>query len=114
MGAFGATHLPGRGPLRLVGGAASEKCPIQPYFLLPSPQVSPRQLWLEREFTDRKVHGPNPTTASRLPCLGLGNLAALALPSGGKAVRHQKGVTVESSPIDQIRIDFISLRQRGG
>ncbi|KAG5449710.1 hypothetical protein CSKR_103085 [Clonorchis sinensis] len=31
--------------------------------------------WLERKFTDRKVRGANPTSASRLPCLGLGNLA---------------------------------------
>ncbi|KAG5453590.1 hypothetical protein CSKR_109543 [Clonorchis sinensis] len=32
--------------------------------------------WLEREFTDHKVRGSNPTCAFRLPsCLGLGNLA---------------------------------------
>ncbi|KER25322.1 hypothetical protein T265_07198 [Opisthorchis viverrini] len=31
--------------------------------------------WFEREFTDRKVRGSNPTSATRLPCLGLGNLA---------------------------------------
>ncbi|KAG5450590.1 hypothetical protein CSKR_101751 [Clonorchis sinensis] len=44
------------------------------------------------EFTDRKVRGSNPTSASRLPCPGLGNLAALMLPSGGMAARRRKGV----------------------
>ncbi|KAG5454662.1 hypothetical protein CSKR_104966 [Clonorchis sinensis] len=31
--------------------------------------------WLEREFTDRKVRGSNPTSALDFPCLGLLNLA---------------------------------------
>ncbi|KER23005.1 hypothetical protein T265_14729, partial [Opisthorchis viverrini] len=31
--------------------------------------------WLEREFTDRKVRGSKPTSASRLPGLGLGSMA---------------------------------------
>ncbi|KAG5452537.1 hypothetical protein CSKR_113088 [Clonorchis sinensis] len=37
--------------------------------------------WLEREFTDRKVRGSNPTSACDLPCLGLGDLA-VSQPSG--------------------------------
>ncbi|KAG5444234.1 hypothetical protein CSKR_104503 [Clonorchis sinensis] len=36
-------------------------------------------LWLEGKFTDRKVRGSNPTSAYRLPCLGLGNLAVSQL-----------------------------------
>ncbi|KER29783.1 hypothetical protein T265_03692 [Opisthorchis viverrini] len=51
--------------------------------------------WLEREFTDRKVHGSNPTSASRLPLSRLGqpgSIPALVLPSGGMAARHRKAV----------------------
>ncbi|KAG5447961.1 hypothetical protein CSKR_100923, partial [Clonorchis sinensis] len=54
--------------------------------------------WLEREFSDRKVRGSNPTAPSRLPLSRLGrpgNIPALVLPSGGMAARHQKGVTAE-------------------
>ncbi|KER21462.1 hypothetical protein T265_10223 [Opisthorchis viverrini] len=52
--------------------------------------------WLEREFTDQKVHGLNPTSASRLPLSRLwqpGSIPALVQPSGGMAVRHRKGAT---------------------
>ncbi|GAA55779.1 Ras-related GTP-binding protein D, partial [Clonorchis sinensis] len=52
--------------------------------------------WLEREFTDRKVRGSNPTSNSRLPLSRLGqpgSIAALVLPSDGMAVWHRKGVT---------------------
>ncbi|KER26533.1 hypothetical protein T265_06251 [Opisthorchis viverrini] len=51
--------------------------------------------WLEREFTDRKVRGSNPTSASRIPLSRLGrpgSIPALVLPSGGMAARHRKGV----------------------
>ncbi|KAG5442314.1 Tubulin-specific chaperone C [Clonorchis sinensis] len=55
--------------------------------------------WLEREFTDRKVRGSNPTrSASRLPLSRLGqpgSSPALVLPLGGMAARHRKGVTAE-------------------
>ncbi|KAG5441728.1 hypothetical protein CSKR_110671 [Clonorchis sinensis] len=54
--------------------------------------------WLEREFTDRKVRGSNPTSASRLPLSRLGqpgSISALVFPSGGMAARHRKGVTAE-------------------
>ncbi|KER22218.1 hypothetical protein T265_09640 [Opisthorchis viverrini] len=54
--------------------------------------------WLEREFTDRKVRGSNPTSASRLPLSRLGqpgSIPALVLLSGGMAVRHRKGATEE-------------------
>ncbi|KER19633.1 hypothetical protein T265_11645 [Opisthorchis viverrini] len=58
--------------------------------------------WLEREFTDRKVRGSNPISVSRppLPSLGQpGSIPALALPSGGMAVRHRKGVIAEKFSI---------------
>ncbi|KAG5441054.1 hypothetical protein CSKR_101287 [Clonorchis sinensis] len=54
--------------------------------------------WLERESTDRKVRGSNPTSASRLPLSRLGqpdSIPALVLPSGGIALRHRKGATAE-------------------
>ncbi|KAG5445190.1 hypothetical protein CSKR_103365, partial [Clonorchis sinensis] len=54
--------------------------------------------WLECEFTDRKVRGSNPTSASRLPLSRLGqpdSVSALVLPSGGTAARHRRGVTAE-------------------
>ncbi|KAG5446663.1 hypothetical protein CSKR_112980 [Clonorchis sinensis] len=44
--------------------------------------------WLEHEFTDRKVRGSNPTSASQLPLSRLGqpaSIPALVLPSGGMA-----------------------------
>ncbi|KER31347.1 hypothetical protein T265_02398 [Opisthorchis viverrini] len=46
--------------------------------------------WLKREFTDRKVRGSNPTSATRLPLSRLGqpdSIPALVLPSSGLAVR---------------------------
>ncbi|KER32128.1 hypothetical protein T265_12856, partial [Opisthorchis viverrini] len=54
--------------------------------------------WLECEFTDRKVRGSNPTSASRLPQSRLGrpgSIPALVLPSGGMAARHRKDAMVE-------------------
>ncbi|KER20419.1 hypothetical protein T265_11021 [Opisthorchis viverrini] len=54
--------------------------------------------WLEREFTDRKVRGSNPTSATQLPLPRLGqpgSISALVLPSGGMAARHRKGATAE-------------------
>ncbi|KAG5440993.1 hypothetical protein CSKR_109688 [Clonorchis sinensis] len=54
--------------------------------------------WLEREFTDRKVRGSNPTSASQLPLSRLGqpgSIPALVLPSGGMAARHRKGATAK-------------------
>ncbi|KER27589.1 hypothetical protein T265_05405 [Opisthorchis viverrini] len=52
--------------------------------------------WLEREFTDRKVRGSNPTSASRLSLSRLGqpgSIPALVQPSGGMAVRLRKDAT---------------------
>ncbi|KAG5446787.1 hypothetical protein CSKR_105542 [Clonorchis sinensis] len=52
--------------------------------------------WLEREFTDRKVRGSNPTPETRLPLTRLGHpgsIPALLLPPGSMAARHRKGVT---------------------
>ncbi|KER27177.1 hypothetical protein T265_05712 [Opisthorchis viverrini] len=57
-----------------------------------------RPKWLEREFTDRKVRGSNPTSASQLPLSRLrqpGSIPVLVFPSGSMAVRHRKGVTAE-------------------
>ncbi|KER32246.1 hypothetical protein T265_12827, partial [Opisthorchis viverrini] len=57
-----------------------------------------RPKWLEREITDRKVRGSNPSSASRLPLSRLGqpgSIPALVQPSGGMAVRHRKGATAE-------------------
>ncbi|KER24046.1 hypothetical protein T265_14508, partial [Opisthorchis viverrini] len=54
--------------------------------------------WLEREFTNRKVRGSNPPSATRLPLSRLrqpGSIPALVLPSGGMAGRHRKGATAE-------------------
>ncbi|KAG5446548.1 hypothetical protein CSKR_101515, partial [Clonorchis sinensis] len=53
---------------------------------------------LERKFTDQKVRGSNPTSASRLPLSRLGqpgSIPALVLPSGGMAARHRKSATAE-------------------
>ncbi|KAG5455104.1 hypothetical protein CSKR_107362 [Clonorchis sinensis] len=57
--------------------------------------------YLEREFTDRRVRGWNPTSASRFPLSKLGQLvsmSALVLPSGGVAAiayRHRKCAAAE-------------------
>ncbi|KAG5447284.1 Heat shock cognate 71 kDa protein [Clonorchis sinensis] len=58
--------------------------------------------WLECEFTGRKFHGSNPTSASRLPLSRLGqprSIPAFVLPSGSMAARHRKGVTAERSTL---------------
>ncbi|KAG5454334.1 Trafficking kinesin-binding protein 1, partial [Clonorchis sinensis] len=60
--------------------------------------------WLEREFTDLKVRGSNPTSASRFPLSRLGqpgSIPTLVLPSGGVAARHRKGVTAEQFQLGQ-------------
>ncbi|KAG5455039.1 Protein disulfide-isomerase tmx3 [Clonorchis sinensis] len=65
--------------------------------------------WLEREFTDRKVCGSSPTSASRLPLSRLGqpgNIPTLVLPSGGMAARHRKGVTAERHSLVKCLIDL--------
>ncbi|KAG5440985.1 hypothetical protein CSKR_109696 [Clonorchis sinensis] len=52
----------------------------------------------QREFTDRKVRGSNPTPTSRLPLSRLrqpGSIPALVPFSSSKAARHRKGVTAE-------------------
>ncbi|KAG5441664.1 hypothetical protein CSKR_103199 [Clonorchis sinensis] len=54
--------------------------------------------WLEREFTDRKVRGSIPTSASRLLLSRLeqiGSIPALVLQTGGMGVRHRKGARAE-------------------
>ncbi|KAG5454207.1 hypothetical protein CSKR_111136 [Clonorchis sinensis] len=75
---------------------------------------------VEREFTDRKVRGSNPTSSSRLPLSRLGqpgSIPALVLPLSGTAVRHRKGAIAERFfrilAIDQVAGDlFAELRNR--
>ncbi|KAG5446549.1 hypothetical protein CSKR_101516, partial [Clonorchis sinensis] len=63
--------------------------------------------WLEYRFTDQKVCGSNPTSASRLPSrLGQpGNIPTLVLLSGGMVGKHRKGATAE-------RLSFLFLPMR--
>ncbi|KAG5440970.1 hypothetical protein CSKR_109713, partial [Clonorchis sinensis] len=68
--------------------------------------------WLNRELTNQKVRGSNPTSASRLPLSGLGqpdSIPALVLPLGCMAVRHRKGVTAERLFILSFQMTLISL-----
>ncbi|KAG5443279.1 hypothetical protein CSKR_106281 [Clonorchis sinensis] len=54
--------------------------------------------WLKREFTDRKVPGSNPISASRLPLSRLwqpGSILTLVSPSVGMADGHQKSASAE-------------------
>ncbi|KAG5451119.1 hypothetical protein CSKR_106637 [Clonorchis sinensis] len=54
--------------------------------------------WLEGKFTDRKVRGSNPTSASRLPLSRLGqpdSILAPVLLLDGIAAGHRMGVTTE-------------------
>ncbi|KER29249.1 hypothetical protein T265_04095 [Opisthorchis viverrini] len=56
---------------------------------------------LEREFTDHKFCGSNPTSTSRLPFSRLwqpGDIPAPVLPSGGMTARHRKGVSAGFKP----------------
>ncbi|KAG5444808.1 hypothetical protein CSKR_105195 [Clonorchis sinensis] len=53
---------------------------------------------LEREYTDWKICGSDPTSVSRLlpSRLGqLGSIPVLVLPSSGMAAKHRKGVKAE-------------------
>ncbi|KER22206.1 LOW QUALITY PROTEIN: hypothetical protein T265_14909 [Opisthorchis viverrini] len=55
-------------------------------------------IWLEHEFTDRKVRGSNPTCMSRLPLFRLGqsdSIPAPMLPSGGMTAMHRESVAAE-------------------
>ncbi|KER22348.1 LOW QUALITY PROTEIN: hypothetical protein T265_14881, partial [Opisthorchis viverrini] len=64
----------------------------------------------QREFTDRKVRGSNPISASRLLLSRLGqpgNILALVPSSGGMAAVHRKGAKVERF---FYRIPFVWLR----
>ncbi|KAG5443599.1 hypothetical protein CSKR_102498 [Clonorchis sinensis] len=54
--------------------------------------------WLERQFSDRTIHGSNPTSASRLPLSRLGEPDSIpdhVLPWCGMVVRHWNGTTAE-------------------
>ncbi|KAG5452037.1 hypothetical protein CSKR_110645 [Clonorchis sinensis] len=67
--------------------------------------------WLEREFTDRKFRGSNPTSASRLSLSRLGqpgSIPALVLPWGGMAARHRKAGQFICKPLITNRGDIIS------
>ncbi|KAG5448742.1 hypothetical protein CSKR_100132 [Clonorchis sinensis] len=68
--------------------------------LPPTSQITGREMAqvVVAQFTDRKVHGSNPTSASRRPLSRLGqpgSIPALVLPSGGMTARHRKGATTE-------------------
>ncbi|KAG5452395.1 hypothetical protein CSKR_100794 [Clonorchis sinensis] len=72
--------------------------PKNQILLITATLLGRRLKWSERELTDRKVLGSNPTSASRLPLSRLGqpgSIPALVLPSGGMASRHRKSVTAE-------------------
>ncbi|KAG5451330.1 hypothetical protein CSKR_109323 [Clonorchis sinensis] len=67
-------------------------------------QLPSKEVWgemaqvLERELTDHKDCGLNPTSASRLPLSRLGqsgSISALMLPSSGMAAMHRMGATAE-------------------
>ncbi|KER32952.1 LOW QUALITY PROTEIN: hypothetical protein T265_12705, partial [Opisthorchis viverrini] len=63
----------------------------------------------KREYTDRKVRGSNPTSASRLLLSRLeqsDSIPALVPPSGGMTARHRKGVTVERAGVRLCRRGF--------
>ncbi|KAG5453579.1 hypothetical protein CSKR_109533 [Clonorchis sinensis] len=78
-------------------------------------QKTRRPKWLERELTDRKVRGSNPTCASRLPlCLGLGNLA-VSRPSCFLWVAWQLGTerVRGSNPTSASRLPLSRLGQPG-
>ncbi|KAG5447968.1 hypothetical protein CSKR_100914 [Clonorchis sinensis] len=65
---------------------------------VPAPSLEDQEIWLEREITDRKVCGSNPTSAFRLVLSRFGqrgNIPDLVLPSGGMAARHRKCATAE-------------------
>ncbi|KAG5452531.1 hypothetical protein CSKR_103330 [Clonorchis sinensis] len=71
--------------------------------------------WLEREFTDRKVRGSNPTSASRLLLSRLGQpggIPALLFPPGGMAARHRKGVIVFLYKLFWIPLDCFSIEPK--
>ncbi|KER26497.1 hypothetical protein T265_06285 [Opisthorchis viverrini] len=77
------------------------------------PEVEPRlrgetTLWSEREFTDRKVRGSNPTSGSRLTLCRLGRpgtILALMLPSDGMAgiSHHQRAADFKKMHRMQLR-----------
>ncbi|KER30232.1 hypothetical protein T265_03289 [Opisthorchis viverrini] len=61
-------------------------------------EVGETAQWSEREFTDRKARGSNPTFASQLPLSWFrktGSIPAVVFPSGSMTARHRKGATVE-------------------
>ncbi|KAG5450800.1 E3 UFM1-protein ligase 1 [Clonorchis sinensis] len=60
---------------------------------------------LEREFTDRKVRGLDPVSASQLPLSKLGqpgSIPALVLPLGGMTARHRKDLNCSSRHISNM------------
>ncbi|KER31373.1 hypothetical protein T265_13004, partial [Opisthorchis viverrini] len=77
--------------------------------------------WLEREFTDRKVRGSNPTSATRLPLSRLGrpgSIPALRLFSGSKWLKWlERGFTDRkvrgSNPTSATRLPLSRLGRPG-
>ncbi|KAG5452464.1 hypothetical protein CSKR_110234 [Clonorchis sinensis] len=75
--------------------------------------------WLEREFTDHKVRGSNPTSASGLPLSRLeqpGSIPALVLPSGGMAAKHRRGsenrITTQLNVFVEIRSIWVQVEHK--
>ncbi|KER33308.1 hypothetical protein T265_00807 [Opisthorchis viverrini] len=69
--------------------------------------------WLEREFTNQKVRGSKPTSASRLLLSRLeqrGCISTLVHPPGGMAARIRRGVAAEqlSSP-ERVFLNWIFI-----
>ncbi|KAG5447083.1 hypothetical protein CSKR_108821 [Clonorchis sinensis] len=79
LGRYQPLHIPPQQPLDHQGGVRWLK-------------------WLQRQFTDWKVRGSNPTSACRLPLSRVGQpgiIPSLVLPLGSMAIRHRKGATAE-------------------
>ncbi|KER28786.1 hypothetical protein T265_04476 [Opisthorchis viverrini] len=63
---------------------------------VPAPLKIAASCELEREFTDQKVRGSNPTSGLLLSRLRQpGSIPSLVFPSGGTTVRHRKGTTAD-------------------
>ncbi|KER31074.1 hypothetical protein T265_02636 [Opisthorchis viverrini] len=85
-------HVPSENHCPLVNLDTNIGRPRQFQFLLASgSRFLPIHYWLEHKFSDRKVRGSNPTSASRLSLSRLGqsgNIPDLVLLSGGMAAKY--------------------------
>ncbi|KER24060.1 hypothetical protein T265_08192 [Opisthorchis viverrini] len=89
----------------------------RPFRSIPRTKGARWTKWLEREFTDRKVRGSNPTSATRLPLSRLrqpGSIPALVPPSCGMAARHRKGATAGRLPPNKTGLIALSALRCSG